>query len=109
MLSLAGGMAGAYLLLWLNQAYLMILLALVVLWYAVTSLVGHPIVLKNTKTNMVIVGIFGGLVDGATSAIAPVMMMYLLSISDNKEPSSAWRICVSSWVRWRSSLCYSMH
>lgn len=43
---LAGGIAGAYLLLWLNQAYLMILLALVVLWYAVTSLDGHPIVLK---------------------------------------------------------------
>jgi uncharacterized membrane protein YfcA len=85
LLSLAGGMAGAYLLLWLNQAYLMILLALVVLWYAVTSLIGRPIVLKNTKTNMVIVGIFGGLVGGATSAMAPVMMMYLLSISDDKE------------------------
>ncbi|WP_112743558.1 sulfite exporter TauE/SafE family protein [Moraxella ovis] len=41
-LSLAGGMAGAYLLLWLNQAYLMILLALVVLWYAVTSLGRSP-------------------------------------------------------------------
>lgn len=85
LLSLIGGMLGAYLLLWLNQAYLLIVLALVVLWYAGITLLGRPIVLKNTKANMVAVGLFGGIVGGATSAMAPVMMMYLLSISDDKQ------------------------
>lgn len=85
LLSLVGGLLGAYLLLWVNQAYLLILLALVVLWYAGTTLLGRPIVLKNTKANMIGVGLFGGLVGGATSAMAPVMMMYLLSISDDKQ------------------------
>lgn len=84
-LSLVGGLLGAWLLLWLNQAYLMILLAGVVLWYAVTALLGKPIILKNTKTNMVTMGLLGGIVGGATSAMAPVMMMYLLSISNDKE------------------------
>lgn len=85
LLSLLGGVLGAYLLLWVNQAYLLVLLSAVVLWYALITLLGRPIVLKNTKTNMIAVGLFGGVVGGATSAMAPVMMMYLLSISDDKQ------------------------
>lgn len=83
-LSLAGAMLGVYLLLWLNQAYLLLMLALVVLWYAASSLLGRPIVLANTRSNMIVMGFLGGVVGGATNAMAPVMMMYLLSISDDK-------------------------
>lgn len=85
LLSLIFATIGAGLLVWLPQAYLLLVLAVVVFFYAVTSLWGRPLVLSNTRKNMWLIGIAGGLIGGATNAMAPMMMMYLLSISTDKK------------------------
>lgn len=85
LLSLVFGILGAKLLIWVDQAYLLLLLSLIILWYSTTSLLGRAFILQNTRRNEILMGILGGIVGGATNAMAPVMMMYLLSISDNKE------------------------
>lgn len=84
LVSVIGSALGAYLLLIVNTAYLMLALALVVLWYAITSLLGKKITLPNTLSSLVIVGFIAGVIGGATNAMSSVLLMYLLSMSDDK-------------------------
>lgn len=83
--SILGSALGAYLLLVVNSAYLMLALAVVVLWYATTSLMGKKIVLPNTTTSLVVIGFVAGVVGGATNAMSSVLLMYLLSMTDDKD------------------------
>lgn len=84
LVSVLGSALGAYLLLVVNSAYLMLSLAVAVLWYAITSLMGKKIILPNTLSSMIIIGFVAGVIGGATNAMSSVLLMYLLSISDDK-------------------------
>ncbi|UNU73718.1 sulfite exporter TauE/SafE family protein [Moraxella nasovis] len=84
MLSVLGSAMGAYLLLVVNSAYLMLALSVVVLWYAITSLLGKKIVLPNTTASLIIMALIAGVVGGATNAMSSVLLMYLLSMTDDK-------------------------
>ncbi|MDO4450171.1 MAG: sulfite exporter TauE/SafE family protein [Moraxella sp.] len=85
LVSILGSALGAYLLLVVNSAYLMLALAVVVLWYAVTSLMGKKITLPNTTTSLIVIGFVAGVVGGATNAMSSVLLMYLLSMTDDKD------------------------
>lgn len=84
LVSVISSALGAYLLLVMNSAYLMLALAVAVLWYAITSLLGKKIVLPDNLTSLVVVGFIAGVIGGATNAMSSVLLMYLLSISDDK-------------------------
>lgn len=83
--SILGSALGAYLLLVVNANYLMLALSVVVLWYAITSLLGKKITLPNTPTSMILIGFIAGVVGGATNAMSSVLLMYLLSMTDDKD------------------------
>lgn len=68
-----------------NQAYLMLALGVIVLWYAITSLLGKKITLPNTTISLITIGFIASVVGGATNAISSVLLMYLLSMTDDKE------------------------
>lgn len=82
--SVIGSALGVYLLLVMNSAYLMLTLAVAVLWYAIMSLLGKKIVLPNNLVSLMIIGLVAGVIGGATNAMSSVLLMYLLSISDDK-------------------------
>lgn len=82
--SVIGSALGAYLLLVMNSAYLMLALSVAVLWYAITSLMGKKVVLPDTLGSLIAIGFIAGVIGGATNAMSSVLLMYLLSISDDK-------------------------
>ena len=82
--SLLGSMLGAKLLLWVDSAYILLVLAAVIGFYVSSSLFGKQIRLPNTKPVLIIVGLSAGIIGGATNAMSTILMMYLLSASDDK-------------------------
>ncbi len=82
--ALAGSLFGARLLTWLNPAYLMLMLAMVIWFYVGTALLGRRIHLPQTRPVLIAVGLIAGMVGGATNAMSPILLMYLLSASDDK-------------------------
>ncbi|WP_286740238.1 sulfite exporter TauE/SafE family protein [Psychrobacter sp. UBA3068] len=82
--SLLGSVLGAKLLLWVDSAYILLVLAAVIGFYVMSSLLGKQIRLPDTKPVLVIVGFSAGVVGGATNAMSTILMMYLLSASDDK-------------------------
>ena len=85
LMSLLGSLLGAKLLLWVESAYILLLLAAVISFYVITALLGKQIRLPNTKAMLIIVGLSAGIIGGATNAMSTILMMYLLSASDNKD------------------------
>lgn len=85
LMSLLGSLLGAKLLLWVDSAYILLILALVIGFYVITSLLGKQIRLPNTQPMLIIVGISAGIIGGATNAMSTILMMYLLSSSDDKD------------------------
>ncbi|MDV2859876.1 sulfite exporter TauE/SafE family protein [Psychrobacter sp. CAM01] len=82
--SLLGSILGAKLLLWVDSAYILVLLAAVIGYYVVSSLLGKQIRLPDTKPVLIIVGFSAGVIGGATNAMSTILMMYLLSASNDK-------------------------
>lgn len=85
LMSLLGSLLGTKLLLWVDSAYILLVLAIVIGFYVTTSLLGKQIRLPNTKPVLIIVGISAGIIGGATNAMSTILMMYLLSASDDKD------------------------
>lgn len=85
LMSLLGSILGAKLLLWVESAYILLLLAIVISFYVITALLGKQIRLPNTKAMLIIVGLSAGIIGGATNAMSTILMMYLLSASDDKD------------------------
>ncbi|MBV7434389.1 sulfite exporter TauE/SafE family protein [Cardiobacteriaceae bacterium TAE3-ERU3] len=84
LMSLIGSLFGAKLLLWINSAYLLLLLALAITFYVITSMLGKVIYLPDTKPILITVGLLAGIIGGATNAMSPILLMYLLSASNDK-------------------------
>ena len=82
--SLLGSILGAKLLLWVDSAYILLLLAAVIGYYVISSLLGKQIKLPDTKPVLIIVGFSAGIIGGSTNAMSTILMMYLLSASDDK-------------------------
>ena len=82
--SLLGSILGAKLLLWVDSAYILLVLAAVIGFYVSSSLLGKQIQLLNTKAVLILVGFSAGIIGGATNAMSTILMMYLLSASDDK-------------------------
>ena len=82
--SLLGSILGAKLLLWVDSAYILLLLAAVIAFYVVSSLLGKQIRLPDTKPMLIAVGFGAGVIGGSTNAMSTILMMYLLSASDDK-------------------------
>ena len=84
LMSLLGSLLGAKLLLWIDSAYILLLLAVVIGYYVISSVLGKQIRLPNTKPVLIIVGLSAGMIGGATNAMSTILLMYLLSASDDK-------------------------
>ena len=82
--SLLGSILGAKLLLWIDSAYILLTLAAVIAFYVISSLLGKQIRLPDTKPVLIMVGFSAGVIGGATNAMSTILMMYLLSASDDK-------------------------
>ena len=82
--SLLGSMLGAKLLLWIDSAYILLMLAAVIGFFVISSVFGKQIRLPNTKPVLIMVGLSAGIIGGATNAMSTILMMYLLSASDDK-------------------------
>ena len=82
--SLLGSILGAKLLLWVDSAYILLTLAAVIGFYVISSLLGKQVRLPDTKPVLIMVGFSAGIVGGATNAMSTILMMYLLSASDDK-------------------------
>ncbi|TQR61852.1 sulfite exporter TauE/SafE family protein [Acinetobacter sp. RF14B] len=77
--SLLGSLLGVKLLLWLNEGYLKLLLGAVILFYVLDQLRHQPFQVSPTVWSMLGFGLLAGTIGGATNAMAPFLMMYLLS------------------------------
>lgn len=82
--SLLGSMLGAKLLLWVDSAYILLVLAAVIGFYVINALLGKQIRLPDTKPVLIIIGFSAGIIGGATNAMSTILMMYLLSASNDK-------------------------
>ncbi|WP_352259617.1 sulfite exporter TauE/SafE family protein [Psychrobacter sp. TB55-MNA-CIBAN-0194] len=82
--SLLGSILGAKLLLWIDSAYILLTLAAVIAFYVISSLLGKQTRLPDTKPVLIMVGFSAGVIGGATNAMSTILMMYLLSASDDK-------------------------
>lgn len=87
--SVVGSILGVWLLSVLPMAWLLLLMATVTLYYATSGLLAlfgkaKPIAIVPNAKNSVIFGFLAGLVGGATNAMSPILLMFLLSQTDDK-------------------------
>ncbi len=87
--SVVGSITGVWLLSVLPMAWLLLLMAMVTLYYAISGLLAlfgkaKPIYIAQNAQNSVIFGFLAGLVGGATNAMSPILLMVLLSETDDK-------------------------
>lgn len=82
--SLMGSVLGVKLLLWLNEGYLKLLLGLVMVFYVLDQLRVRPLQVSPHVSSMLCFGLLAGIIGGATNAMAPFLMMYLMSCQLSK-------------------------
>ncbi|ATO18824.1 hypothetical protein BS636_03665 [Acinetobacter sp. LoGeW2-3] len=82
--SLLGSLLGVKLLLWLNEGYLKLLLGTVIVFYVLDQLRSKPLQSSPHVLSMLCFGLLAGVIGGATNAMAPFLMMYLLSCQLSK-------------------------
>src|SRR5690606_18209284 len=82
--SLIGSVLGVKLLLWLNEANLKLLLGLVIVIYVLDQLLARPLQVSPHISSMLCFGLLAGIIGGATNAMAPFLMMYLMSCQLSK-------------------------
>ncbi|HCL58260.1 sulfite exporter TauE/SafE family protein [Acinetobacter variabilis] len=82
--SLVGSVIGVKLLIWINEGYLKLLLGLVIIFYVLDQLRPTPLRVSSSQLSMLGFGLLAGMIGGATNAMAPFLMMYLLSCQLSK-------------------------
>lgn len=97
--SVIGSIIGVKLLFILPLAYLSLIMAAVILYYATQGLLAlyhiiKPISVPTGKISMASFGFLSGLIGGATNAMSPILLMYLLSkTQDKSEIAKASNLC----------------
>ena len=82
--ALIGSYLGVSLLLILNEGYLKFAMGTLILLYVADQFRQHPLQISASMKNMLIFGFLAGVIGGATNAMAPFLMMYLLSTQHSK-------------------------
>ncbi|HEY9921528.1 TPA: sulfite exporter TauE/SafE family protein [Neisseria meningitidis] len=98
--SVVGSILGVKLLLILPVSWLLLLMAIITLYYSVNGMLNVCAKAKNIQVvannkNMVLFGFLAGIIGGSTNAMSPILLIFLLSETENKN-----RIVKSS------NLCY---
>ncbi|MDO4427703.1 MAG: sulfite exporter TauE/SafE family protein, partial [Moraxella sp.] len=98
--SVIGSVLGVWLLFVLPTAYISLMMAAVILYYATQGLFSlhglvRPLTVPTGKLSMAGFGLGSGLIGGATNAMSPILLMYLLSKTDDKDE-----------IAIASNLCY---
>ena len=103
--SILGGYLGVKLLFLVDVGYIYLLMSAVIIFYVATHLTGKEWRIPVSWITLAIFGALAGLVGGATNAMAPLLMVYLLSTdSDTREIAKASNLCylagklVQFWV-----------
>lgn len=92
--SVAGSLLGVRLLLLLPSAPLQLALAVVIMLYIALSLKPRQWQLPQGGAAALLFGLAAGVVGGATNAMSPVLMMYLLAVSrDQNRIAQAANLC----------------
>lgn len=84
LMSLIGSLIGVKLLLWVDASYILLLLAAVIAFYVITAVLGKKIRLPATTPVLIGTGLLAGVIGGSTNAMSTILLMYLLSASDDK-------------------------
>lgn len=82
--ALIGSYLGVSLLLILNEGYLKLAMGVLILLYVANQFRQRPLQISASLKNMLIFGLLAGVIGGATNAMAPFLMMYLLSTQHSK-------------------------
>lgn len=98
--SVVGSILGVKLLLILPVSWLLLLMAIITLYYFVNGILNVCAKAKNIQVvannkNMILFGFLAGIIGGSTNAMSPILLIFLLSETENKN-----RIVKSS------NLCY---
>lgn len=98
--SVIGSVLGVWLLFVLPTAYIGLMMAAVILYYATQGLLSlhglvRPLTVPTGRLSMAGFGLGSGLIGGATNAMSPILLMYLLSKTDDKDE-----------IAIASNLCY---
>ncbi|HEZ5886149.1 sulfite exporter TauE/SafE family protein [Neisseria meningitidis] len=98
--SVVGSILGVKLLLILPVSWLLLLMAIITLYYSVNGILNVCAKAKNIQVvannkNMILFGFLAGIIGGSTNAMSPILLIFLLSETENKN-----RIAKSS------NLCY---
>ncbi|AMO56590.1 hypothetical protein GZ77_03730 [Endozoicomonas montiporae] len=82
-----GSFSGAWLLTWVNPDILKLLLAASILIYLFSAPLKQFISMLSARALLfpAIMGSFAGVIGGATNAVSPVLMMYLLEVTESKK------------------------
>ncbi|RQK21141.1 sulfite transporter TauE/SafE [Neisseria meningitidis] len=98
--SVVGSILGVKLLLIFPVSWLLLLMAIITLYYSVNGILNVCAKAKNIQVvannkNMILFGFLAGIIGGSTNAMSPILLIFLLSETENKN-----RIAKSS------NLCY---
>ena len=98
--SVLGSIAGVWLLLILPSAWLYLVMAVITLYYATHGLLNltgkvRQLQVPTGNISMLIFGLIAGLIGGATNAMSPILLIFLFSLTDNKNQ-----------IAKASNLCY---
>ncbi len=77
--TIIGGYIGVKLLLILDVVYLYLLLSFIILFYVITTLIGIRWRIPDNRITLVIFSLLAGIIGNATNAMAPMLMIYLMS------------------------------
>lgn len=84
LMSLLGSLFGVKLLMWVDSSYILLLLAAVIAFYVISNALGKKIILPATTPVLIIIGLTAGIIGGSTNAMSTILLMYLLSATDDK-------------------------
>ncbi|MCB9079174.1 MAG: sulfite exporter TauE/SafE family protein [Anaerolineaceae bacterium] len=95
LVALMGSLIGVYLLFMIPQTFLQLFLSLLILYYVYTQFRGYT--LRLSADNMALAigfGLLAGVVGGATNTMAPILLIYLFSVTEDKnEMAQGTNLC----------------
>lgn len=85
LVALIGSFVGVYLLFIIPQTFLQLCLSLTILFYVYTQFRGHTLRLSADNVGWAIgFGLLAGVIGGATNTMAPILLIYLFSVTEDK-------------------------